>query len=98
MKYEDFRRDLAKYSNDEECVMAIHRCDENTRYNFKADETGMYSSLWHNPLNDGFVSWKKVKTMIEKGEWENYPRGKRTIMRMGSEEYIIEAYFLSDIN
>ena len=98
MNYEEFKKEIIKFSNDEECVMAIHCRDENARYNFKADETGMYSSLWHNPLNDGFVSWKKVETMIEKGEWENYPDGKRTIMRMGDSEYIIEVYFLTDVN
>ena len=98
MTYEEFKKEIIKCSNDEECIMAIHRGDENTRYNFKADETGMYSSLWHNPLNDGFVSWKKVETMLEKGEWENYPDGKRAIMRMGDSEYIISVYFLTDIN
>lgn len=98
MNYEEFKKEIIKFSNDEEYVMSIHRGDENTRYNFKADKTGMYSSLWHNPLNEGFISWKKVETMIEKGEWENYPNGKRTIMRMGNSEYIISVYFLTDIN
>jgi hypothetical protein len=98
MNYEEFKKEIIKCSNDEECIMAIHRSDENTRYNFKADETSMYSSLWHNPLNEGFISWKKVETMIEKGEWENYPDGKRTIMRMGDSEYIISVYFLTDVN
>lgn len=98
MTYEEFKKEIIKCSNDEECVMAIRRSDENTRYNFKADETAMYSSLWHNPLNEGFITWKRVEELLDENKWENYPRGKRTVMRMGSKEYIIEAYFLSNIN
>lgn len=98
MNYEEFKKEIIKFSNDEECVMAIHRSDENTRYNFKADETGMYSSLWHNPLNDGFVSWKKVEELLEKGLWQNYPLGKRTVMNVDGTEYVIEVYFLTDVN
>ena len=97
MTYEEFRRDLTRYSNNEECILAISK-DGRERYNFKVDDEGLYSSLWHNPLNEGFIDWKEIEELIEKDNWENYPRGKRTIMRMGSQEYIIEAFFLSDIN
>ena len=98
MNYEEFKKEIIKFSNDEEYVMAIHRGGENTRYNFKADETGMYSSLWHNPLNEGFISWKKVEELLEKGLWQNYPLGKKTIMNVDGKEYVIEVYFLTDVN
>ena len=98
MNYEEFKKEIIKFSNDEECVIAIHRSGENTRYNFKADETAMYSSLWHNPLNEGFISWKKVEELLEKGLWQNYPLGKRTVMNVDGEEYVIEVYFLTDVN
>ena len=97
MTYEEFRRDLTRYSNDEECILAISK-EGKERYNFKVDDKGLYSSMWHNPLNEGFIDWKEIEELIDEDNWENYPRGKRTIMRMGSKEYIIEAYFLSDIN
>ena len=98
MNYEEFKKEIIKFSNDEECVIAIHRSDENTRYNFKADETGMYSSLWHNPLNEGFISWKKLEELLEKGLWQNYPLGKKTVMNVDGTEYVIEVYFLTDVN
>ena len=100
MNYEEFKKEIIKCSNDEECIMAIHRSDdENTRYNFKADEYAMYSDFWFNPINcDGEFSWKEVEELLEKGLWENYPKGKRTVMKMRDVEYIIEAYFLKDIN
>ena len=98
MNYEEFKKEIIKFSNDEEYVMAIHRSDENTRYNFKADEHAMYSSLWHNPLNEGFISWKKVEELLEKGLWQNYPLGKKTVMNVDGEEYVIEVYFLTDVN
>lgn len=97
MNYEEFRRDLTRYSKNEECILTISKVS-GKRYDFKVDDKGLYSSLWHNPLNEGFIDWKEIEELINKNNWENYPRGKRTIMRMGSEEYIIEAYFLSDIN
>lgn len=97
MTYEEFRRDLTRYSKNEECILTISK-DGGERYNFKVDDEGLHSSLWHNPLNEGVIDWKEIEELIDKDNWENYPRGKRTIMRMGSEEYIIEAYFLSDIN
>ena len=98
MNYEEFKKEIIKFSNDEECVIAIHRIDENTSYNFKADAPGMYSSLWHNPLNEGFISWKKVEELLEKGLWQNYPLGKKTVMNVDGKEYVIEVYFLTDIN
>ena len=98
MNYEEFKKEIIKCSNDEECIMAIHRSDENTRFNFKADEHAMYSSLWHNPLNEGFISWKKVEELLEKGLWQNYPLGKRTVMNVEGTEYVIEVYFLTDVN
>ena len=98
MNYEEFKKEIIKCSNDEECIMAIHRSDEKTRFNFKADETGMYSSLWHNPLNEGFISWKKVEELLEKGLWQNYPLGKKTVMNVDGKEYVIEVYFLTDVN
>lgn len=98
MNYEEFKKEIIKCSNDEECIMAIRRSDENTRFNFKADEYAMYSSLWHNPLNEGFISWKKVEELLEKGLWQNYPRGKRTVMNVDGKEYVIEVYFLTDVN
>ena len=52
----------------------------------------------YNPLNEGFISWKEVEELLDEDNWENYSRGKRSVMRMGSKEYIIEAYFLTDIN
>ena len=98
MTYEEFKKEIIKFSNDEECIMAIHRSDENTRFNFKADEHAMYSSLWHNPLNEGFISWKKVEELLEKGLWQNYPLGKKTVMNVDGEEFVIEVYFLTDVN
>lgn len=98
MTYEEFKKEIIKFSNDEECIMAIHRSDENTRFNFKADEHAMYSSLWHNPLNEGFISWKKVEELLEKGLWQNYPLGKKTVMNVDGTEYVIEVYFLTDVN
>ena len=98
MNYEEFKKEIIKFSNDEECIMAIHRSDENTRFNFKADEHAMYSSLWHNPLNEGFISWKKVEELLEKGLWQNYPLGKKTVMNVDGEEFVIEVYFLTDVN
>ena len=58
----------------------------------------MYSSLWHNPLNEGFISWKKVEELLEKGLWQNYPLGKKTVMNVDGKEYVIEVYFLTDVN
>lgn len=98
MNYEEFKKEIIKCSNDEECVMAIRHNDENTRYNFKADEYAMYSSLWHNPLNEGLITWKRVEELLDEDKWVNYPRGKRTVMKINDVEYIIEAYFLTDIN
>lgn len=98
MTYEDFKKEIIKCSNDEECIMAIHRSDENTRFNFRADEHAMYSSLWHNPLNEGLITWERVEELLDEDKWENYPIGKRTVMKMRDVEYIIEAYFLTDIN
>ena len=98
MTYEEFKKEIIKCSNDEECIMAIHRSDENTRFNFRADEHAMYSSLWHNPLNEGLITWKRVEELLDEYNWENYPIGKRTVMKMCDVEYIIEAYFLTDIN
>lgn len=98
MNYEEFKKEIIKFSNDEECIMAIHRSDENTRYNFKADEHAMYSSLWFNPLNEGFISWKEVEELLEKGLWQNYPLGKKTVMNVDGKEYVIEVYFLTDVN
>lgn len=99
MNYEEFKKEIIKCSNNEECIMAIHRSDENTRYKFRADEYAMYSDFWFNPINyNGEFTWKRVEELLEKGLWENYPRGKRTIMKMYDVEFIIEAYFLTDIN
>lgn len=98
MNYEEFKKEIIKCSNDEECIIAIHRSDENIRFNFKADEHAMYSSLWHNPLNEGFISWKKVEELLEKGLWQNYPLGKKTVMNVDGTEYVIEVYFLTDVN
>lgn len=98
MNYEEFKKEIIKCSNDEECIMAIHRSDENMRFNFRADEYAMYSSLWHNPLNEGLITWKRVEELLDEDKWENYPRGKRTVMKIRDVEYIIEAYFLTDIN
>ena len=98
MNYEVFKKEIIKCSNDEECIIAIHRSDENTRFNFRADEHAMYSSLWHNPLNEGFISWKKVEELLEKGLWQNYPLGKKTVMNVDGTEYVIEVYFLTDVN
>lgn len=97
MIYKEFKETIIGFSKNDECVLSIS-LNNKEHYNFRADEIGMYSSLWHNPLNDGFVSWEKVEAMLEKGEWENYPDVKRTIMRMGNSEYIISVYFLTDIN
>ena len=97
MTYEEFRESIVRFSKNIECILSIS-LDNKENYDFRANESGMYSSLWHNPLNDGFVSWKEIETMLEKGEWENYPNGKRTIMRMGNSEYFISVYFLTDIN
>lgn len=97
MTYEEFREMIVRFSKNDECILSIS-LDNKENYNFRVDEIGMYSSLWHNPLNDGFVSWEKVEAMLERGEWENYPDGKRTIMRLGDTEYIISAYFLTDFN
>ena len=98
MDYVEFRRDIVRFSKDAECVLTILRIEDETRYDFRADETGMHSSLWHNPLNEGFISWKEVEELIEKGKWENYPMGKRTVMKINEIEYVIEVYFLVDIN
>lgn len=99
MTYEEFKKEIIKCSNDEECIMAIHRSDENTRFNFRADEHAMYSDFWFNPINaDGEFSWERIEELLVEDKWENYPRGKRTVMKMRDVEYIIEAYFLTDIN
>lgn len=97
MTYEEFRESVVRFSKNIECILSIS-LDNTENYDFRANEKGMYSSLWHNPLNDGFVSWEKVEELLEKGDWENYPSGKRTIMRMGDSEYFISVYFLTDIN
>ena len=78
MNYEEFKKEIIKFSNDEECIMAIHRSDENTRFNFRADEHAMYSDFWHNPINyAGEFTWERVEELLEKGLWQNYPLGKR---------------------
>ena len=97
MTYEEFRETMVRFSKNNDCFMNISS-DNKNYHDFKADERGIYSSLWHNPLNIGFISWKDVEELLEKGEWENYPSGKRTIMRMDESEYTISVYFLTDIN
>ena len=46
---------------------------------------------------------KEVKTMtieelLEKGLWQNYPLGKKTVMNVDGTEFVIEVYFLTDVN
>ena len=99
MTYEEFKKEIIKCSNDEECIMAIHRSDENMRFNFRADEHAMYSDFWHNPINyAGEFTWERVEELLEKGLWQNYPLGKRTIMNVDGTEFVIEVYFLTDVN
>lgn len=98
MNYEEFKKEIIRCSNDEECILTMSRGD-GEKYKFRADEHAMYSDFWHNPINyDGEFTWKRVEELLEKGLWENYPRGKRTIMKMYDVEFMIEAYFLTDIN
>ena len=83
MNYEEFKKEIIKFSNDEECIMAIHRSDENMRFNFRADEYAMYSDFWHNPINyAGEFTWERGEELLEKGLWRNYPLGKRTVMNV----------------
>ena len=41
---------------------------------------------------------QKVEELLEKGLWQNYPLGKRTVMNVDGTEYVIEVYFLTDVN
>lgn len=62
------------------------------------NDTGLFSSVFDDESYNGGITWRRIEKLIDEDKWENYPIGKRTVMKMRDVEYIIEAYFLTDIN
>ena len=92
MTYEEFRRDLTRYSKNEECILLI---DKNP---LMVNDTGLFSPVFDDENYNGGVTWRRIEKLLDENKWQNYPLGKKTVMEVDGVEYIIEVYFLTDAN
>ena len=92
MTYEEFRRDLTRYSKNEECILLIDKKP------LSVNDTGLFSSVFDEEGYKGCVTWRRIEKLIDENRWQNYPLEKKTVMDVDGKGYVIEVYFLTDVN
>lgn len=92
MNYEEFRRDLTRFSKNEECILLIDKKP------LVINDTGLFSSVFDDEDYNGGITWRRIEKLLDEDKWQNYPLGKKTVMNVDGKEYVIEVYFLTDAN